>query len=188
MVEFFNDNTEVSRSDRFIRERFGGSTQLILSVEADDTQTLLSPETLTALDGLSAYPLPASSTEAITFAMLNAAAGKKANMSANDLVREIERIDYTIHFIHVFKREYAAGGDFLSRTFAGTGKAILINAVSVGMGLGVLVFSQFRVLAQFGGLIALSMGVSVVVSLTVIPVLLTTVEPKFIYGTNSASR
>jgi predicted RND superfamily exporter protein len=55
MVEFFNDNTEVSRSDRFIRQHFGGSTNLILSVEADDTQTLLSPQTLTAIEGLSAY-------------------------------------------------------------------------------------------------------------------------------------
>jgi predicted RND superfamily exporter protein len=53
-VEFFNDNTEVSRSDRFIREHFGGSTQLILSI-ADDTQTLLNPQTLTVLDGLASY-------------------------------------------------------------------------------------------------------------------------------------
>ena len=55
LVEFFNERAEVNRSDRFIREHFGGSTQLILSVEADDTETLLSPATLTALDGLSAY-------------------------------------------------------------------------------------------------------------------------------------
>jgi predicted RND superfamily exporter protein len=91
-------------------------------------------------------------------------------------------IDYTIHFIDAFKREYAAGGDYLYRTFAGAGKAILINAVSVGAGFGVLILSQFRLMAQFGGLIALSMGISAVVSLTVIPVLLETIKPKFIYG------
>jgi predicted RND superfamily exporter protein len=441
MIAFFNDNTEVSRSDRFIRERFGGSTQLSLSVEADDTQTLLSPQTLSALDGLAAYliervpnvtkvtgftdmikrmnqlfnvdespegivasghgnydsgngdfgfgdfgfdeieeespiiaqnsegvlkdaPPPASSETAINFAMLNTAAGKQANMSANELIRELERmtnyegysyyeiptdparygkktgeelqqivsnylvllggqagnsmsndpleptaiqttilinsqsqkdsdnviravnnyvdanfprnvrvlvgggatqemsmaalvlnsqlvsivmsvlivlaivafsykslaggliaalplaiaiivnfgvmgllgvtvnmatalisslavgigVDYMIHFIDAFKREYKDGGDYLYRTFTGTGKAILINAVSVGAGFSVLAFSQFRIIAQFGGLIALSMGVSAIVSLTVIPVLLTTVKPKFIYGKNSASR
>jgi predicted RND superfamily exporter protein len=33
-------------------------------------------------------------------------------------------IDYTIHFIDAFKREYAAGGDYLHRTFAGAGKRI----------------------------------------------------------------
>jgi predicted RND superfamily exporter protein len=64
-------------------------------------------------------------------------------------------IDYTIHFIDAFKREYAAGGDYLYRTFTGTGKAILINAVSVGAGFAVLVLSQFRVFAQLGSLIAL---------------------------------
>jgi predicted RND superfamily exporter protein len=445
LVEFFNENAEVSRSDRFIRERFGGSTQLILSVEADDTQTLLNPETLSALDGLAAHLIqrvpyvtkvtgftntikrmnqlfnvdespggmvpnsqaayssetggfgfgdfgfeddegeeinfvdfaqsansetkpegerPASSETSITFAMLNAAAGKQANMSANDLVRELERmtnyegysyyeipadpvrygketgeelqqlvsnylvllagqtddsmsndpleptaietmilinsqwqkdsqnviqavndyveanfpknvkvligggatqenaivdlvtnaqvismvssilivllivafsykslaagliaalplaitilgnfavmgflgitiniataltaslavgigIDYMIHFMDAFKREYQNGGDYLYRTFAGAGKAILINAVSVGAGFGVLAFSQFRVMAQFGGLTALSMAISVIVSLTVVPVLLTTVKPKFIYKKNSVSR
>jgi predicted RND superfamily exporter protein len=439
MVEYFNKNTEVSRSDRFIREYFGGSTNLILSVEADDTETLLSPQTLTAIEGLSAYlidrvpqvtkvsgftdlikrmnqlfnvdespdgvaalstaaygldesdfgfgnfgdfgfdddagsviedtpdgvlkdiPPTALSTDAITFAMLNAAVGKHVNMSANELVREIERmtnydgysyyeipadparygkttdeeleqlianylvllagqtddsmsndpleptaiqtiilinsqwqkdadavinavneyvaanfpknlrvlvgggaiqegelvslvvdsqvisilisviivliivafsykslaagliaalplmvaiignfavmgfahitiniatalisslavgigIDYTIHFIDAFKREYAEGRDYLYRTFAGAGKAILINAVSVGAGFSVLALSQFRVIAQFGGLIALSMGISAIVSLTVIPMLIMTVRPKFIYGKNN---
>ena len=93
-------------------------------------------------------------------------------------------IDYTIHIIDAFKREYEAapGGDYLRRTFSGAGKAILINAVSVGAGFGVLTFSQFRVLSQFGGLITLSMAVSAAVSLTVIPVLLAAVKPKFIYG------
>ncbi|MHB9291962.1 hypothetical protein Holit_01050 [Hollandina sp. SP2] len=450
-VEFFNDNTEVSRSDRFIREHFGGSTNLILSVEADNTHTLLSPHTLTAIEGLSTHliervprvtkvtgftgmikrmnqlfntdespdgiaagiaaintadfggsdfgfgnfgfdnseewngedvhtasssttpndsavstetPEANSQADLLTFAMLNAAAGKWANMSANDLVRELERmsnydgysyyeipsdparygkttdeeleqlianylvmlggqtdesmsndpleptaietiilidsqwqkdaqnvinavneyvaanfpknvrvfvgggaiqegsvsnlvmnsqiisilvsiiivmiivafsykslaagliaalplaiaiianfavmgflnitvnvataliasltvgigIDYTIHFIEAFKLEYSGGGDYLHRTFFGTGKAILINAASVGAGFGVLVFSQFRIMAQFGGLVALSMIISATVSLTVIPVLLTTVRPKFIYGNNSALR
>jgi predicted RND superfamily exporter protein len=86
-------------------------------------------------------------------------------------------IDYTIHFIDAFKREYESGSYYLYRTFVGTGKVILINAVSVGAGFGVLAFSQFWVVAQFGALIALSMGISVIVSLTVIPVLLTTVRP-----------
>ncbi|MDR3343739.1 MAG: MMPL family transporter, partial [Treponema sp.] len=55
MVEFFNETSEVNRSDRFIREHFGGSTQIIVSVEADSTETLLNPEVLRQLDGLSTY-------------------------------------------------------------------------------------------------------------------------------------
>jgi predicted RND superfamily exporter protein len=94
-------------------------------------------------------------------------------------------IDYTIHFIEFFKHEYQSdhlrGNDFFRRTFKGCGKAILINAVSVGAGFGVLTFSQFRILAEFGGLIALSMVITALVSLILIPVLLTTFRPKFIY-------
>ncbi|MDR0400621.1 MAG: MMPL family transporter [Treponema sp.] len=94
-------------------------------------------------------------------------------------------IDYTIHFIESFKREYQSdhrgGDDFLRRTFNGCGKAVIINALSVGAGFGVLAFSRFRILAEFGGLIALSMGITALVSLIVIPVLLTVIKPRFIY-------
>jgi predicted RND superfamily exporter protein len=93
-------------------------------------------------------------------------------------------IDYTIHFIEFFKREYSldrGGGEFLGRVFSGCGKAILINALSVGAGFAVLTFSRFRILAEFGGLIALSMIITALVSLIVIPALLTTIKPRFIY-------
>jgi predicted RND superfamily exporter protein len=92
-------------------------------------------------------------------------------------------IDYTIHCIEAFKREYrrtGGEGDFLRRTFATSGKAILINAVSVGAGFAVLVFSQFNMLGDLGFLIALTMGTSALVSLTVIPVLLTLISPALI--------
>ncbi|MDR0376658.1 MAG: MMPL family transporter [Spirochaetaceae bacterium] len=93
-------------------------------------------------------------------------------------------IDYTIHFIESFKQEYQAGregGDFLRRTFNSCGKAIIINAASVGAGFAVLAFSRFKMLAEFGGLTALSMVITALVSLLVIPVLLTIIKPKFIY-------
>jgi predicted RND superfamily exporter protein len=95
-------------------------------------------------------------------------------------------IDYTIHVIDFFKREYQAdhnsGDDFLRRTFTGCGKAILINAVSVGAGFGVLSLSQFRILSELGALVALSMGITALISLTVIPALIAVIKPKFIYG------
>jgi predicted RND superfamily exporter protein len=92
-------------------------------------------------------------------------------------------IDYTIHFIEFFKREYQSGKpDFLRQTYIGCGKAIIINAMSVGAGFGVLAFSQFRIIAQLGALIALSMLITAFVSLTVIPALLTAIKPEFIYG------
>jgi len=91
-------------------------------------------------------------------------------------------IDYTIHFIEFFKHEYQSGApNFLHRTFIGCGKAIIINALSVGAGFGVLAFSQFRIIAQLGALIALSMMITAFVSLTVIPALLMVIKPRFIY-------
>ena len=92
-------------------------------------------------------------------------------------------IDYTIHFIEFFRREYIIEEKgFLRRTFIGCGKAILINALSVGAGFGVLAFSQFRIIAELGALIALSMLITALVSLTVIPALLSVIKPKFIFG------
>jgi len=95
-------------------------------------------------------------------------------------------IDYTIHFIEFFKREYKAGqaiqtDDFLRRTFVGCGKAIIINALSVGAGFGVLAFSRFRIIAELGVVIALCMLITATISLTVIPALLAVIKPKFIY-------
>jgi predicted RND superfamily exporter protein len=92
-------------------------------------------------------------------------------------------IDYTIHFIEAYKREYRAfggKGDFLKRAYATSGKAIFINAASVGAGFAVLMFSQFIMLAYLGLLIALTMFTSALASLTVIPVLLLLIKPKFI--------
>ncbi|MDR3145916.1 MAG: MMPL family transporter, partial [Treponema sp.] len=93
-------------------------------------------------------------------------------------------IDYTIHFIEAYKREYRAAegrGEFLRSAFATSGKAILINAASVGLGFAVLALSRFTILAELGALIALTMLTSAMVSLTVVPVLLTLIKPKFIY-------
>ncbi|MDR2185610.1 MAG: MMPL family transporter [Treponema sp.] len=90
-------------------------------------------------------------------------------------------IDYTIHYLETFKREYRAGGkNFLRRTFTTSGKAIVINAVSVGAGFAVLLFSQFNMLADLGLLIAMTMGTSALISLTVIPVLLLMINPQFV--------
>ncbi|MDR2052783.1 MAG: MMPL family transporter [Treponema sp.] len=92
-------------------------------------------------------------------------------------------VDYTIHYLDCYIREFRLSGgqgDFLRGTFTSSGKAILINAVSVGAGFVVLAFSSLNVLRDLGLLIALTMGVSALVSLTVIPALLAVIKPKFI--------
>ncbi|MCL1836981.1 MAG: MMPL family transporter [Treponema sp.] len=94
-------------------------------------------------------------------------------------------IDYTIHCLEAFKREYRASngqGDYLMRTFISSGKAIVINAVSVGAGFAVLLFSRFNMLADLGLLIAITMFSSALVSLTLLPALLAVIKPKFVTG------
>jgi predicted RND superfamily exporter protein len=100
--------------------------------------------------------------------------------------------DYAIHFIDAFRREYRAGGqnsnNCLRLTFLGCGKAIIINAISVGAGFAVLAFSQFRIVAEMGALIAFSMLITALVSLTIIPALLTTIKPKFIFDISKGGK
>ncbi|MDR2576133.1 MAG: MMPL family transporter [Treponema sp.] len=92
-------------------------------------------------------------------------------------------IDYTIHCLEAYKREYRAtggAGDFLRRVFFSSGKAIIINAASVGAGFAVLLASSFIMLGDLGLLIALTMFINALVSLTVLPALLAVIKPKFI--------
>ncbi|WP_461246593.1 efflux RND transporter permease subunit, partial [Treponema sp. R6D11] len=93
-------------------------------------------------------------------------------------------IDYSIHCMEAYKREYLAfggKGDFLRQVFFSSGKAIIINALSVGAGFAVLVLSNFVMLGDLGMLIAITMFSSAFVSLTVLPALLLLIKPKFIY-------
>ncbi|MDR2053258.1 MAG: MMPL family transporter, partial [Treponema sp.] len=131
--------------------------------------------------------VPLSITILINFAVMGFL-GIKLNIGTS-MVASVSvgiGIDYTIHYIEAFKREYrrtGGTGDFLRRTFATSGKAIVINAVSVGAGFAVLILSQFNMLGDLGFLIALTMFTSAIVSLTVIPVLLTLLDPEFIRKT-----
>jgi len=92
-------------------------------------------------------------------------------------------IDDAIHFIEFYKREFKNGEQgALRRTFIACGRAICTTAMSVGVGFAVLAFSNFKIIAEFGLLTALCMLSTTLVSLTIIPVLLTVIKPKFIYG------
>jgi predicted RND superfamily exporter protein len=93
-------------------------------------------------------------------------------------------IDYSIHCLEAYKREFKASGgkgDFLRRVYLSSGKAIIINAISVGAGFAVLMLSNFVMLGDLGMLIAITMFSSAFVSLTVLPALLSLIKPKFIY-------
>jgi len=127
---------------------------------------------------------PLSISVLINFAVMGFA-GIKLNLGTS-MVASVSvgvGIDYTIHCLEAYKREYrasAGGGDFLHRAFISSGKAIIINAVSVGAGFAVLLLSRFTMLADLGLLIAITMFSSALVSLTILPALLGALKPKFV--------
>ncbi|MDR2178256.1 MAG: MMPL family transporter [Treponema sp.] len=92
-------------------------------------------------------------------------------------------IDYTIHFIEAYMREYRLSGgtgDFLRRAYYVSGTAILVDTLSVGLGFAVLWFSNFIVLRDFGLLVCLAMMISALSGLIIVPALLGVLKPKFI--------
>jgi predicted RND superfamily exporter protein len=55
MVEYFKSGTDIYRSDKFIREKFGGSKIISVVVRAESPEILLHPDSLGALDKLERY-------------------------------------------------------------------------------------------------------------------------------------
>jgi uncharacterized protein len=127
---------------------------------------------------------PLSISILINFAVMGFA-GIKLNLGTS-MVAAVSvgvGIDYTIHCLEAYKREFKmtnGSGDFLRKVFFSSGKAIIINAVSVGAGFAVLLASSFIMLGDLGLLIALTMFTNALVSLTVLPALLALFKPKFI--------
>jgi len=82
-------------------------------------------------------------------------------------------IDYSIHFTNRFSLELERNGGDEKQAIAGTlsttGIGILANAVSVGLGFVVLMFASLGPLRTFGMLLAISMLVSSIASLTLLP-------------------
>jgi hypothetical protein len=90
-------------------------------------------------------------------------------------------IDYSIHIISHFNHSYrhhTNAEKAIEETILISGKAILINVLSVSIGFLILVFSDMVPLQYFGVLIALSMLGSSLGALTLLPVILILVHRK----------
>lgn len=84
-------------------------------------------------------------------------------------------IDYSIHFISRFRSDFNKSGieiDALDSTLETTGEAIMINVVTVMLGFLVLLFADLVPLQRFGLLVAITMIVSGVTAITVLPALI----------------
>ncbi|SHE64864.1 hypothetical protein SAMN02745164_00850 [Marinitoga hydrogenitolerans DSM 16785] len=92
-------------------------------------------------------------------------------------------IDYTIHYISRFKKEYRESKDKFKaaiRTSATSGRAIVINSLAVILGFATFIFSEIGMLKQFGVLTATAMFVAPLLTLTIFPVLMTILSDKLL--------
>jgi predicted RND superfamily exporter protein len=90
-------------------------------------------------------------------------------------------VDYSIHFISYFNdaiKKLKTVEKAVEDTMYVSGKAILINFLSVSVGFLVLVFSDFVPIIYFGVLIALSMLGSSMGALTLLPSILLITDRK----------
>jgi hypothetical protein len=90
-------------------------------------------------------------------------------------------VDYTIHYINTFRLEAKNSSNIegiIVHTTSHSGRAILINAISVTAGFLVLAFSSFNNIMNMGILVALTMVISSLSSITFIPAMLGIIKPK----------
>jgi len=84
-------------------------------------------------------------------------------------------VDYSIHFVSRYDKEIKKGKskvEAITITTGTTGRGIFFNAVTLILGFGVLLFSSFYATTVFGYLISLTMLVSSLAALTIIPAVL----------------
>ncbi len=84
-------------------------------------------------------------------------------------------IDYVIHFLNAYSLGLNTNEDVedaFRYAYRTTGKAIVFNAISVAAGFAVLGFSSFLPLMYLGVLVAITMAVSSLSALTVVPAML----------------
>ena len=95
-------------------------------------------------------------------------------------------IDYTIHFLNKYRIKVRSGltnpAEIAAATMATSGKAIFFNAVVVIGGFAVFLSSNFLPNFYLGAMLVLNMSVCLLVSMTVLPAMLNTFKPRFVYG------
>ncbi len=81
-------------------------------------------------------------------------------------------VDYSIHFYQRYKEERHRGlsmDEAIAETGRTSGLAIISNALSVGSGFAVLLLSGLNIFRSFGGMMALSMVLTALGSITLLP-------------------
>lgn len=94
-------------------------------------------------------------------------------------------VDYMIHFIHKMRLKLKEKGNYreaLIETMNTSGVAIFLNAIAVALGFSTIMASSFKSVSQMGLLITLAMISTCYAALTILPVFIVTIKPKFMGG------
>lgn len=89
-------------------------------------------------------------------------------------------VDYAIHYIHRYKKEYAESGDnynAIHKSQTTVGKALYFTSITITLGFVVLVLSNFVPSIYFGLLTSIAMLVSLFATFSIIPLLLSVMKP-----------
>ncbi len=89
-------------------------------------------------------------------------------------------VDYAVHYIHRFQFELSNNDNqtAVRRSLKIAGEPIIINAVTVGLGFFILVFSTFTGVRHMGLLIAIAMFTSCFGAITILPTLFLILKPR----------
>ena len=94
-------------------------------------------------------------------------------------------VDFSIHTIDRIKHLFAEGSpesfdETIAELFPSTGRALLFNFLAIGLGFGVLMFSEVVPLFHFGAIVLLAIATSFIASMTLLPALIKVTRPAFI--------
>jgi predicted RND superfamily exporter protein len=94
-------------------------------------------------------------------------------------------IDYNIHFLARYRKGVLEGNtarDATMATMATSGRAIVFNALAIIAGFLVLLFSAMPPNQLLGALISLCMGSCFIAAMTVLPMAINLIKPRFIFS------
>ena len=89
-------------------------------------------------------------------------------------------VDYAIHYIHRYKKEYARHGDnfrAIHKSQTTVGKALYFTSITITLGFIILVLSNFIPSIYFGLLTSAAMLIALLATFSIIPLLLSTLKP-----------
>ncbi len=99
-------------------------------------------------------------------------------------------IDFAIHTLERLKTlvsDGLKGSGLFTELFRSTGRALLFNYLAIAFGFGVLISSQVVPLTHFGTIVVLSVSMSFIAAMTLLPALIVLLQPTFIFGEKKVS-